>query len=78
MWRLIASAPDGFCHPRASMIGVLLDAIAVGMSFDAIKSHFNEKVYPLLYQRPQAPPSAGNIAIAEATIEPSCEKPNAR
>lgn len=25
VWRAIASAPDGFCHPRSSMIGTLLD-----------------------------------------------------
>ena len=69
MWRAIASAPDGYCHPRASVTGSLLEDIAAGLGFDDIKARFNAKMHPLLYQRPQAAPSAGNIAAAEALVE---------
>ena len=69
LWRAIASAPDGYCHPRASVIGSLLEDIVDGMPFEDNKSRWAAKMHPLQYQRPQAPPSAGNIAAAEAMIE---------
>lgn len=69
LWEKVAKAPDGFCHPRASMIGTLLEDIAASLPFDTIKSRFDAKMHPLQYQRPQAPPSAGNIKAAEALVE---------
>lgn len=83
MWRAIASAPEGYCHPRASVIGSLLEDIAVGMPFDAIKSRFDAKLGPLIYRRPQAAPSGGNIKAAEELvaklgIAPSLERRFAR
>lgn len=51
------------------MIGTLLDDIASGMSFDSVSRRFAEKMHPLQYQRPQAAPSAGNIAQAEKIVE---------
>ena len=69
VWLAVASAPPGFCHVRSSMIGTLLDDIISGMDFDDISSRFAAKMHPLQYQRPQAPPSAGNIAQAEKLIE---------
>lgn len=68
VWRAIASAPIGFAHVRSTMIGTLLDDIASGLSFDAVSKRFAEKMHPLQYQRPSAPPSAGNIARAEAVV----------
>lgn len=68
-WRAVATAPAGFCHPRSSMIGTLLEDIASGLSFDDASRKFTAKMHPLLYQRPQAPPSAGNIAQAEKLFE---------
>ena len=65
VWSAIARAPAGFCHPRSSMIGTLLEDIAAGMEFSAIAQRFADKMHPLRYQRPQALPSAGNIAQAE-------------
>lgn len=68
VWAAIASAPSGFCHPRSSMIGSLLEDIVAGLPFNAIKDKFDKKMHPLQYQRPQAAPSAGNIADAEKVI----------
>jgi hypothetical protein len=65
LWLEIALAPAGFCHPRSSMIGSLLQDIEAGLEFDEVKSKFEAKMHPLQYQRPQALPSAGNIARAE-------------
>ncbi len=69
LWRAIGSAPDGFCHPRSSMIGTLLEDIIAGYKFDDIKKRFGAKMHPLKYQRPQAAPTEGNIANAEKLIE---------
>lgn len=69
VWRAIASVPEGFCHPRASMAGTLLEDIQRGLPFQEVKAKFDAKVEPLRYQRPQAPPAAGNIAAAEKIVE---------
>ena len=69
VWRAIATAPSGFCHPRASMIGTLLEDIAAGKSFDDVSRAFAAKMHPLAYQRPQAAPNAGSIAAAEKVMQ---------
>lgn len=69
VWRAIAKAPAGFCHPRASMIGTLLEDIAAGMDFGDVSRKFAAKMHPLQYQRPQAAPKAGAIAAAEKIVE---------
>jgi hypothetical protein len=51
------------------MIGTLLEDIAAGMDFEAIAARFRDKMHPLQYQRPTAPPSAGNIDAAEKLVE---------
>lgn len=68
-WRAVALAPSGFCHPRSSMIATLLDDIAAGKSFEQAKAAWSAKMHPLAYQRPQAAPTAGAIAAAEAAFE---------
>lgn len=69
IWSAAATAPPGFCHVRSSMIGTLLDDIVAGLPFESISRRFSEKMHPLQYQRPQAPPSAGNIKEAEKIVE---------
>jgi hypothetical protein len=68
LWLAVALAPVGFCHPRSSMIGTLLDDIAAGKNFDDVARAFKAKMHPLQYQRPQAAPSVGNIAQAEEIV----------
>jgi hypothetical protein len=67
-WLAVATAPAGFCHVRSGMIGTLLEDIQAGLSFDEIKRRFDDKMDPTIYQRPQAAPTAGNIAQAEAIV----------
>ena len=69
VWRAVATAPAGFCHPRSSMTGTLLEDIASGMEFESVSRRFADKMHPLRYQRPQAAPSAGTIAQAEKLVE---------
>jgi hypothetical protein len=68
VWHAVATAPVGFCHPRSGMIGTLLDDLATGMSFDAVKRRFAEKMHPAKYQRPNAAPSVGNIEQGEKVV----------
>jgi hypothetical protein len=68
IWRAVASAPAGFCHIRSTMIGTLLEDIVAGYAFSAIEQRFAAKMHPLQYQRPQAAPTAGNIAQAEKIL----------
>jgi hypothetical protein len=69
LWRAVATAPEGYCHPRSSMIGSLLEDIAAGLDFADVKRRFDSKMHPLQYQRPQAAPTAGAIAAAEKVFE---------
>lgn len=69
IWREIAYAPAGFCHPRNSVIATLLDDIKSGMDFQSVERRFAAKMRPDLYQRPQATPSDGNINQAERIVE---------
>lgn len=68
-WRAVALAPAGFCHPRSSMVGTLLEDLAAGMKFEEVARRFASKMHPLQYQRPQAAPAAGAIAQAEKVVE---------
>jgi hypothetical protein len=68
LWRAVATAPTGYCHVRSSMIGTLLEDIAADLPFETIKQRFADKMHPLQYQRPQAAPTAGNIAQAEKIL----------
>jgi hypothetical protein len=69
IWLATATAPAGFCHIKSSMIGTLLDDIASGMSFEAVKRRFAEKMNPSNYMRSQSAPTAGGIAQAEKVVE---------
>lgn len=69
IWLAVATAPKGFATPRSSMVGTLLEDIAAGKSSEQVARSFAAKMHPLQYQRPQAAPSAGNIAQAEKIVE---------
>jgi hypothetical protein len=72
LWLAVATAPAGFCHPSTSMIATVLDDLDSGKKFDEVAKSFATKMHPLKYQRPQAPPKAGQIEAAEklfATLE---------
>lgn len=69
IWLAVATAPPGFCHLRTTVISTLLDDIKAGLPFDRISRKWAEKMHPLQYQRPTAPPKAGAIAEAEKVFE---------
>ncbi len=68
VWLAVAKAAPGWCHIRSTMISTLLDDVVKGLPFDSIKARWNEKMHPLQYQRPTAPPKEGNIAQANAVV----------
>lgn len=83
LWRAVVTAPEGYLHPRTSVIGSLLEDIAGGHRFEDVQRRFNTKVAPLAYQRPQAAPTIGNIeaaenAIAKLGLTPALERRFAR
>lgn len=69
LWNAVALAPAGFCFPRSSMIGTLIEDIEKGLPFEQVSRSFKAKMDPLAYQRPQAAPKAGAIAQAEKIVE---------
>ncbi len=68
VWRAVATAPSGFCHPRSSMIGTLLDDLKAGLPFETVKERFAAKMHPLSYQRPTEAPNAQTIEQAEKLV----------
>lgn len=68
LWRAVALAPDGFCHPRSAVTSTLLDDLIQGLPFEEVKRRWEEKMHPLQYQRPQAAPTEGNIKQAEEIV----------
>lgn len=69
LWVAVATAPAGWCHVNSGMLGVLLDGVANKEPIQDIKHSYDVKMNPLKYQRPQALPSAGNLAQAEKVVE---------
>lgn len=69
IWFFVATAPNGFCHIKSSMIGTLLDDIASGMDFESVSRRFAEKMNPANYMRSQVAPTKGNIEQAEKIVE---------
>lgn len=66
LWRAVATAPEGYCHIKSSVVAPLLADIVAGVPFETLRAKHAAKVEPTRYQRPQAAPAAGNIAAAEA------------
>lgn len=69
LWKAVAVAPAGFCHPRASMIGTLLEDLESGMPIARAQSRFADKMRPDKYMRPVAAPAEQTIERAEAIVE---------
>ncbi len=68
VWKAVATAPAGYCHPRSSMIGTLLEDIQAGYDYETISRRFAAKMHPLKYQRPTVV-KEGNIGRAEQLVE---------
>lgn len=68
LWRAVASAPAGWCTPRSSTLGALVDDISAGMSAGELKRRHEERVDPLKYQRPTTL-KEGNVRQAERLFE---------
>ena len=69
LWKAVASSPAGFCTPRSSVLGSLLDDIDSGVSVDAASKRFAAKMHPLQYRRPTAAPSVNAIHEAEKLVD---------
>jgi hypothetical protein len=65
LWLMVADAPDGWCFPRNQMIGTLLFDLQNGVKLEDAVRAWKTKMHPLQYQRPTAPPTAGQVLEAE-------------
>lgn len=68
IWLAVATAPNGFCHVRSSMIGTLLEDIKNGYSTRMIMARFAEKMNPQNYMRSQSAPTVSAIEQAEKLV----------
>lgn len=68
IWRAVATAPAGWCHVRSTMISTLMDDIKAGLGFDIVSRRWGQKMHPLQYQRPTAPPAAGTVKQANEVL----------
>lgn len=69
LWLAVSKAGAGWCTPRASALGALIEDIDSGASISTITRKHNERMGPLKYQRPTAPTSEGNVRDAERLFE---------
>lgn len=69
LWYAVATAPQGYCHIRSSMIGTLLDDIENGLSMRVCSARFAEKMSPDSYMRSQSAPTSSAIEQAEKLVE---------
>jgi len=69
IWVAVALAPTGYCHIKNTVAGSIFEDLEAGYGFEDIARRFAAKMHPLQYQRPQAAPSAGNIARAEEVVK---------
>lgn len=68
IWVAVATAPNGYCHIRNTVIGTLLDDLINGYDFLTVAARFTAMVNPANYQRPQTAPTVGNVEQAEKII----------
>ena len=69
LWFNVAMAGAGWCTPRSSALGALIEDIRAGHSTSVVERKHAERMDPLKYQRPTAAPTAGNVAQAERLFE---------
>lgn len=84
IWRAITEAPEGYLHPRTSMIGTLCDDLVANPGdIEGVRARFNAKVQPDRYQRPTADLKPqqidrANAKVVEMGLEPSFARRYAR
>jgi len=67
VWRAVATAPAGYCHVKATVLGSVLEDLRNGLAFGDLRARYEEKLHPLRYQRPTTL-KEGNIKQAEEVI----------
>lgn len=69
LWGAVVTSPAGWCSPRSSSVGQLIDWLTQNMDIVAIKHKWDEMLDPVKYLRPQAAPKDGAIDRAEKIFE---------
>lgn len=68
-WLAAADAPRSWCHIRNTCVGSMLKALGAGRPLAAVKCGYESNVAGENFQRPKAPPTTGNIKVAQQLIE---------
>lgn len=68
VWVAVATAPPGWCGVRSSVLSTLLDDIKAGVPVETVARKWQEKMHPLQYRRPTAPPKEGAVLAAEKLV----------
>ncbi len=69
LWAAVGRAARGWCTPRGSAFGALCEDVRAGKDVREISRAHDARLAPDQYQRPQAPPKAGNVRAAEKLFE---------
>lgn len=69
LWHAVGKAARGWCTPRGSAFGALVEDVRSGRSNAAVERAQAERMRPDRYQRPQAAPAAGNVRQAEQVFD---------
>ena len=69
LWQAVAVAGAGWCTPRATVLGALMEDLDNRLESGEVRRRHNLRVAPEAYQRPTAPTTAGNVAAAEKIID---------
>lgn len=68
IWQIVAESPNEFCFIRSKTAGTLLQDIADGLSFESIKTRFEDKMNPANHMVAQSAPSQNAIYEAEKLV----------
>lgn len=68
VWQAVGQASPGWCSPRGSAFGALVEDVAAGRHTPSLARAHAARVTPERYQRPQALPTAGNRQLAERRV----------
>lgn len=69
LWQAVATAPEGYLHPKASVLWPVLEAINNGDSLAVLQRKFGAMTHGLAYQRPQKAPHAQTVQQAQKLVE---------
>lgn len=69
LWTQVSAAPAGWCSVSSSILGAVLEDLAMGRTQASVLGSFAKKVAPTKYMRPTGEAQAGNVAQADKVFD---------